>query len=832
MARWYPRRASARHGAACVVHRSRCASPATGPPDDEPRNPEAPEQPHPPRARAVAAGEVARVRRPPRSCRGSRPRTESSGGHRRRRTRSRARGRKGRCRRCRADRREELGAAFLEVTAGPPPAGCPPPVRVAGLRRHRHDLPAQAALSPRRPRTRRLPPMTFPAPPPPRRGRGPARPAVGAAARGRGRRRSSSASSRSARRGTSSASSSSTGSCRAEGAADDVAEREYAVLGHLEEARLPAVPPVGIAEPPGPRHAILVTEYLATRSSSGACWRASARPRRYRDRLLDAMALLLVDLHRGGVFWGDCSLANTLFRRDGDRIQAFLVDAETSEVHPELSDGQRAYDLEILVENVGFGLADVAASRAARTTSTTRSRPPRPSASATRRSGRELHLEPSCGRRPPRDPGRLRRLNELGFAVDLEIDPVRPAGVGAAAASRHDPPLPRPRARAPDAHPGARGPGAAAAERPARACRVARSTTAGRSTARGGRERWRREVYRPRSRGSPGSSAGPRPVQAYCDVLEHKWLLSERAERDVGLEAAIEAYLAEGAPAPERTGDGRRRLDSLDVEADDPTRATARAERRAAVGLSLSPTSARGGRPRPSGFGRRPRSGRSARPGPPGSRTTGCSRSAVLREAEQLARPRPARRPSPGSCRRRAPRPRASSRPRAADVPDERQRRAGARGSGVTSATAAAAPATWPAYGPTADEPARCVPVLDDDEVPALLVLRAVRRAGPRPGSGRGAPARAAGRRSGGPCASFGSASQTCHASLGGRLGVAARRRLVRPTATARRPRAAGGRGRASGSPPGSSSSVTRRRARGAAAAGTARGDARRLVRA
>ena len=73
------------------------------------------------------------------------------------------------------------------------------------------------------------------------------------------------------------------------------------------------------------------------------------------------MAWLLVDLHRAGVFWGDCSLANTLFRRDGDKIQAYLVDAETSEIHPALSDGQRAYDLEILVENVAFGLADLGA---------------------------------------------------------------------------------------------------------------------------------------------------------------------------------------------------------------------------------------------------------------------------------------------------------------------------------------------------------------------------------------------------------------------------------------------------------------------------------------
>jgi len=35
------------------------------------------------------------------------------------------------------------------------------------------------------------------------------------------------------------------------------------------------------------------------------------------------------------------------------------------------------------------------------------------------------------------------------------------------------------------------------------------------------------------------------------DLREHKWLLSERAKRDVGLDASIDAYLAEGAPAPE-----------------------------------------------------------------------------------------------------------------------------------------------------------------------------------------------------------------------------------------------------------------------------------------
>jgi hypothetical protein len=60
-------------------------------------------------------------------------------------------------------------------------------------------------------------------------------------------------------------------------------------------------------------------------------------------------------------------------------------------------------------------------------------------------------------------------------------------------------------------------------------------------------------------------------VQAYCDVLEHKWLLSEQAGRDVGLDTAVDYYLAEGAPAPERPVEGRDGvIATLDVEFDDP----------------------------------------------------------------------------------------------------------------------------------------------------------------------------------------------------------------------------------------------------------------------
>ena len=335
----------------------------------------------------------------------------------------------------------------------------------------------------------------------------------------------------------------------------NVAEREYAVLGHLERVRLPAVTPLGVAHQlAGTENAILVTEYLA---SSLQFRRLLARfplgPGAYRDRLLDAMAWLLVDLHRGGVFWGDCSLANTLFRRDGDRIQAFLVDAETSEVHPELSDGQRAYDLEILVENVGYGLADVALLQgrpedlddAVEAAENVRER--------YEAIWRELHLEPSL---PAGDRhairGRLRRLNELGFAVD-EIEVV-PADGGSKIRLRVTTSN-----REFHAHELERLTGIRALEGQARLLlndmrehMAWLRLRSGRTTPEEvGARRWRRHVLEPSLRLLRPAIGNRDPIQAYCDVLEHKWLLSERAGRDVGLKAAIDAYLAEGAPAPE-----------------------------------------------------------------------------------------------------------------------------------------------------------------------------------------------------------------------------------------------------------------------------------------
>ena len=352
-----------------------------------------------------------------------------------------------------------------------------------------------------------------------------------------------------------------------------VAEAEFTVLRHLEEAGLPAVRALGLAERPESGDAILVTEYLR---HSMQYRRLLMRFRQvspaYRDRLLDAMALLLVDLHRGGVYWGDCSLANTLFRRDGDRIQAYLVDAETSEVHPTLSDGQRRFDLDILVENVAFGLADLAAYQG---------RDDEIDGAITAAEwvrDRYLAVWAELYGLPSLIPGdrqeiraRLRRLNDLGFSVDLEVDPVGPAGsvqlrTSVTTRRYHANELER-RTRLRTLEGQARILLNDLAEYSAWLEFHERRAIEPREAA----ERWLREVYRP-TQAQIASLVGPDRdlVQAYCDILEHKWLLSEQAGTDVGLRAAIDSYMAEGAPAPERpdsTAAGA--LESLDVEADD-----------------------------------------------------------------------------------------------------------------------------------------------------------------------------------------------------------------------------------------------------------------------
>ena len=284
--------------------------------------------------------------------------------------------------------------------------------------------------------------------------------------------------------------------------------------------------------------------------------RVPLEPGGYRDRLLDAMAGLLVDLHRAGVFWGDCSLANTLFRRDGDTSTAYLVDAETSEVHPTLSDGQRAYDLDVLVENVAFGLADLAAFQGRPETMDEQI----DAAEAVRDRYAQLwdelfgDVEIEAGDRFAVQ-ARVRRLNDLGFAVgEIELEPGPGGRVRLrAAVTRRDF----------HARELQRRTGLVALEGQAR---LLLSDLAGyrswleyhegrRIASAEAAERWQRDVLRPTlGRLEPVIGPSRDPLQAYCDLLEHKWLLSERQRSDVGLETAFAAYVEAGAPAPEAKG--------------------------------------------------------------------------------------------------------------------------------------------------------------------------------------------------------------------------------------------------------------------------------------
>jgi hypothetical protein len=143
------------------------------------------------------------------------------------------------------------------------------------------------------------------------------------------------------------------------------ASREYALLHELLDRDVPTVSPVAVISERNdaegePLASALITEHLKFSLPYRALFSSSLRLDTA-SRLLDALAVLLVQLHLAGFSWNDCSLSNTLFRRDAGAFAAYLVDAETGELHEKLSDGQRAYDLETAATNVAGELLDLQA---------------------------------------------------------------------------------------------------------------------------------------------------------------------------------------------------------------------------------------------------------------------------------------------------------------------------------------------------------------------------------------------------------------------------------------------------------------------------------------
>jgi hypothetical protein len=143
------------------------------------------------------------------------------------------------------------------------------------------------------------------------------------------------------------------------------AQREYELLFDLVRRGLPTVEPVGVIldriHPDGEAlPAGLITRHLEFSLPYRALFSSSLRLETA-NRLIDALTALLVQLHLAGFSWNDCSLSNTLFRRDAGAFAAYLVDAETGELHPSLSTGQREYDLDTAATNVAGELMDLQA---------------------------------------------------------------------------------------------------------------------------------------------------------------------------------------------------------------------------------------------------------------------------------------------------------------------------------------------------------------------------------------------------------------------------------------------------------------------------------------
>jgi len=147
----------------------------------------------------------------------------------------------------------------------------------------------------------------------------------------------------------------------------DLAKREYEVLKRLEKLDVPCVEPFAIISnrkdlEGNDLPAVLITRHLKFSLPYRAMWSQGLRDQTA-NRLVDALALLLVRLHLAGFFWGDVSLSNTLFRRDAGRFAAYLVDAETGQLFEgRLSNGQRENDLEIARVNIAGELMDLLAS--------------------------------------------------------------------------------------------------------------------------------------------------------------------------------------------------------------------------------------------------------------------------------------------------------------------------------------------------------------------------------------------------------------------------------------------------------------------------------------
>jgi hypothetical protein len=337
------------------------------------------------------------------------------------------------------------------------------------------------------------------------------------------------------------------------------ARQDHAVLHTLEAVSGPAVRPVGLVirndrDPDSEEAAVVISRYLDYSFSYRELISGSGFGAR-RKQLLDAFAWLLVELHLLGCVWRDCSLSNVLYRWDADAIETTLVDAETAAVHPALSRGQRREDLDIMIENVAGEMGDIAASQG------------KSLDAADLEMGYDIaeryHAiwsEVSVDERLEPDQhykvgDRVRRLNDLGLEV-AEVELVPHGGddhvhlkLKVADRNYHTNRLHELT-------------GIDAGEHQARqiladlhyfevkyVTELKPSNPAATPAKALIAARWRVDAFEPMLR-RVAEVIGPAadPIQAYCDLLYHRYMLSVRTDRDVGTEAAFEDWVFNGRP--------------------------------------------------------------------------------------------------------------------------------------------------------------------------------------------------------------------------------------------------------------------------------------------
>jgi hypothetical protein len=345
----------------------------------------------------------------------------------------------------------------------------------------------------------------------------------------------------------------------------EFANREYKILRQLKQLDAPSVQSIAVIEgrTDGEGEELpcaLVTRFLPYSLPYRVLLSGKDVTAEDVTMMANALALLLVQMHLLGFWWGDCSLSNTLFRRDAEGYAAYLVDAETGEFQKTLSDGQREHDLEIAHFNVAAELEDLALSGVLYPGMD----PIRASNALIKRYHR---LWSALKERQVLDPHdrhaverAMRQLHDLGFAVE-EVSVQMDEGDEKSGKLYFQPKL-----VAAGYHKNRLRElmGLDTEELQAKRLLASFDRYRGREKSpkpplHDSARRWLEEVFNPTVALIPMELTGRIEIaQFFHETLEHRWYLSEKAGHDVGLEFAARSYVEQILPS--------RRDSGVDVE--------------------------------------------------------------------------------------------------------------------------------------------------------------------------------------------------------------------------------------------------------------------------